>query len=804
MKLYLVLIVVLAAAVLSFAQTANELQASIRTAVDDDRFGDALASLATLERNFPDVFATNDLDYLAARLSQDTGDPAASTKWYLACIKRGSALKPYALIHLAEIARSSGSLILERSYLDEVSAFAPDSLVAEFARVRRARSWLEGGNYAMAIQSLGALPTTGGSRPPTKLEDAVMREDRLLMAQAQMLSGNAPAASELFAAIVGTAANPAQPDDNSLAAIRGLDGLDLGSDAANAPAPTLTDQEHLQRAAIYQFNRDFADARRHYEAILRDHPTSDSIPNAIFQTGRSFAQEANYPEALVWFERVIEQFPDHAVNRDALLQAGNAYARVGKPHEAIRRYEQFIASYPADDRLDRAYLNIVDILRDADKETDALNWCTKMQAVFTGKVGEALGAFAEVRIDLSRANWDGALRGLNRLLSMPELGGEAVPGGTNRTEVSFLRGYVLEQQRNFSEAIDAYLSIPDGRNEYYGSRATDRLQDLARSEAGKAAVAEKLASLRAESKNPETDRRKIQSALRLVVDPAMREQLLAALKRIYAELPGYRSAPTFDLVDPAKTSLAASGPGTDPHQAIGARLASLGLFDEAAPELEAAVRIAGSVPADLAYSAAVLNSRGDRAYKAVSFAEPLWRQVPADYQIELIPTSQISLLYPAPFRFAFRKYAIPRNVDPRFLLAIIRQESRYRPDVKSNAAARGMMQFIATTSNKIAASLGRTDFDQDELYDPSTAILFGSQYAADLFRLFPNQPHAVAGSYNGGEDNIRRWIARSRSDQPNRYVPEIAFSQSKDYVYKVMANYRVYRMFYGDDLSPAR
>ncbi len=785
------------------AETAGELQTSIRTAVGEARFADALGMLKTLEQDYPDTFSSNDLDYLAARLSVETGDPAAAARWYLACVKRGSALKPYALLHLSEIARASGDLMVERIYLDEIAAFYPGSPIAEFARNRRARSWLASGNYSLAIEALGSLVSFGGTQPKSKLEDMVTREDRLLLARAQLLAGNTADARAAFTAVLESGTNPNQPDDHSLAAVKGLDKIDLGSDNRNWKASALTDGDHMQRAFIYQFNRDLEDARLHYAAILRDLPNSAAVPDAIYQTGRSYSQEGNYPEAINWFERVIEQFPEHAVKRDALLQAGNAYARVGKPHEAVRRYEQFIESYPSDDRLARAYLNIVDILRDQGEETDALNWSAKMQEVFRGKVGEALGAFAEVRINLSSADWDGALAGLDRLLAMPELGGATVPGGTSRTEVSFLRAYALEQKRRFPDAIDAYLAIPDGRNEYYGGRATERLQDLAKIESARSAIANKLASLHTASNRLETDRRNLQSAIRLTTDTAERERLLATLKKIYGELPLYRSVPAFDLVDLAKTPVEGSETDASLNRIIGRRLAALGLFDEAAPEIEAALGDK-TATGDIGYSVAVLNSKGDRGHKAVAFAEPLWRQIPADYQIELIPTGQIELLYPAPFRYAFRKYALPRNVDPRFLLSIIRQESRYRPDVKSNAAARGLMQFISTTSTKIAASLGRTDFDQNELYAPSTAILFGSQYVADLFRLFPNQPHAVAGSYNGGEDNIRRWIARSRSDQPDRYVPEIAFSQSKDYVYKVMANYRVYRMFYGNDLSPVR
>lgn len=802
MKYLFLLATLFALAPAYYPQTADELQASIRSAAEHDRHSDALAALRDLEQKYPQTFTANDFDYLAARISEKSGDMAAASAWFLANIKRGSILRPYALFHLAAIARTSGNLMLERTYLDEIIAVEPNALLAEAARNRRARSWFESGNFAIAIRDFESL-AAGTLLPASKAQDPTAREDQLFLARALMAAGDTVAARDAFTTLITTTANAAQPDDIALAAVRGLDRLDIGPNAPAGTAPKLDDSEHLSRASIYQFNRDFTDARLHYAAIIRDHPESTSVPDAIYQTGRSFAQEANYPEAIRWFERVLEQFPENPVSRDALLQAANAYSRVGKHHEGIRRYQDFIAKYSADDRLDRAYLNIIVILRDQDEETDALKWSAKMQEVFRGKLGEALGTFAEARIHLAKNDWPAALAALDRLLAMPELGGAAVPGGTTRAEVTFLRGYTLEQERNFAAAIETYLSIPDGRNEYYGGRATERLQGLANNEAARAAAESKLASLSIGSKDREASRQNVQAALRLTVDRAARERLLGVLQSIYATLPGYNSIPRFDLIDLTKPAPAEQpSAAADLHRPIGERLAFLGLYDEAAPEYEASLSAPPS--GDLGFTLAVQNMRGDRGYKAVAFAEPLWRSVPADYQIELIPTAQVGLLYPAPYRAAFGKFAVPRNVDPRFLLSIVRQESRYRPDVRSSAAARGMMQFISTTSNKIAIELGRTDFDQDELYDPATAILFGSQYTAGLFRLFPNQPEAVAGSYNGGEDNIRRWIDRSRSDQADRYVPEIAFSQAKDYVYKVMANYRVYKMFYYNDLSAAR
>ena len=176
--------------------------------------------------------------------------------------------------------------------------------------------------------------------------------------------------------------------------------------------------------------------------------------------------------------------------------------------------------------------------------------------------------------------------------------------------------------------------------------------------------------------------------------------------------------------------------------------------------------------------------------------------MPSDYVIDLAPRELVELLYPVPFRESLLKHATTRNVDPRFVLAIARQESRFQVDAKSVAAARGMMQFIASTANEIATQLKFHDFDQDDLYNPDTAILFGSQYLANLFQQFLNQPQAVAGAYNGGADNLARWIARSHSIEADRYVPEIGFSQTKDYVYRVMANFWTYQHLYDAQLQP--
>jgi soluble lytic murein transglycosylase len=158
--------------------------------------------------------------------------------------------------------------------------------------------------------------------------------------------------------------------------------------------------------------------------------------------------------------------------------------------------------------------------------------------------------------------------------------------------------------------------------------------------------------------------------------------------------------------------------------------------------------------------------------------------------------------YPAPYRELIVRAAARRGLDPRLVLAIMRQESGFRPRAKSQAAARGLLQLTVDTAARYSARAGLNNLQDVELYRPETNILVGSEYLAELMRLFPDQPEAVIASYNGGEDNVARWLKRARQKEAGVFVAEVGFAETKDYVFKVMSNYRAYRQLYTSDLRP--
>ncbi len=272
--------------------------------------------------------------------------------------------------------------------------------------------------------------------------------------------------------------NPSQPDDFALSGVRGLDILDSGGeDAALKNAPQLAESEHLKRAQIYNFNRDFSGARRHYAAIVERYERSASVPEALYMIARGFYQERHFTEALPYFQRVAKEYPESANARDALGYYAASLARLKRFDESFAAYQSIIERYGTGPTLERAYLNIIDTLRDAGRDADALSWVEKTRTRFKGQLTATLALFSQARIHLAQGAWDKALADFDALRAESNLGSATVPGSTNQTEVSFMRAYLLEQLGRTEDAINAYLTIPDGRNEYYGGRATSVYAD---------------------------------------------------------------------------------------------------------------------------------------------------------------------------------------------------------------------------------------------------------------------------------------------------------------------------------------
>src|SRR5258708_4168565 len=148
-------------------------------------------------------------------------------------------------------------------------------------------------------------------------------------------------------------------------ALRGVNGRDRTSRGSDGKLLTLTAAEHLLRGQTYYDNRQFAQAREHFQKIFDNYPTDPAMSSALFLTGRSYYWEREYAKAIPFLDRVAREYPNIKDGREGLNFQGACNVRLGNNDEAAKIYEQYITAYPTGERIDEAYLNIIDALREA-------------------------------------------------------------------------------------------------------------------------------------------------------------------------------------------------------------------------------------------------------------------------------------------------------------------------------------------------------------------------------------------------------------------------------------------------------
>jgi len=141
-------------------------------------------------------------------------------------------------------------------------------------------------------------------------------------------------------------------------------------------------------------------------------------------------------------------------------------------------------------------------------------------------------------------------------------------------------------------------------------------------------------------------------------------------------------------------------------------------------------------------------------------------------------------------------------VSPLVMLALIRQESFFDPLAGSGAGALGLTQVVPPTAQEIAAELGITDFEDDQLFRPVVSVTFGSHYLGNQLATFDGNLYYALAAYNAGPGSAASWQTAA-GDDVDLFVEEIEYSQANLYVRLVMENLAVYRYLYGGASGPS-
>ncbi|MEM9988391.1 MAG: lytic transglycosylase domain-containing protein, partial [Pseudomonadota bacterium] len=137
-------------------------------------------------------------------------------------------------------------------------------------------------------------------------------------------------------------------------------------------------------------------------------------------------------------------------------------------------------------------------------------------------------------------------------------------------------------------------------------------------------------------------------------------------------------------------------------------------------------------------------------------------------------------------------------VEEALILGLSRQESEFNPRAFSRAKARGLMQLLASTAKITARKEGFPYSTPRLMDDPAYNLVLGAAHLSHLLERFDGSYIMVLAAYNAGPHRVDGWIKtygdpRDKDVDPIDWVELIPFSETRNYVMRVLENTQVYR-----------
>jgi len=154
---------------------------------------------------------------------------------------------------------------------------------------------------------------------------------------------------------------------------------------------------------------------------------------------------------------------------------------------------------------------------------------------------------------------------------------------------------------------------------------------------------------------------------------------------------------------------------------------------------------------------------------------------------------------------AFPLGAIPETADisgagKALAYAIARQESAFNPQAVSPANAKGLLQLLPSTAKRVASRYQMAYAEDKLTEDPAFNATLGSHYLGEQIDKFDGSLIMTFAAYNAGPNRVDQWIKRYGDPRGKSleaavdWIEDIPFTETRDYVQRVMENYQVYKM----------
>jgi soluble lytic murein transglycosylase len=155
-------------------------------------------------------------------------------------------------------------------------------------------------------------------------------------------------------------------------------------------------------------------------------------------------------------------------------------------------------------------------------------------------------------------------------------------------------------------------------------------------------------------------------------------------------------------------------------------------------------------------------------------------------------------LYPFPYLETIVKWSQERQINSILVTALIRQESRFMPGIKSVVGATGLMQVMPETGAWVAEKINLKKYSLENVDDN---VKLGTWYLDHTHDEYKNNSMLAVASYNAGPNAVADWLKRFSFSDPDAFAEKIPFPETKGYVKSVFENYWNYLRIYNPEVN---
>jgi soluble lytic murein transglycosylase len=499
-------------------------------------------------------------------------------------------------------------------------------------------------------------------------------------------------------------------------------------------------------------------AKEHVLALRARHPALLPAGAARLEEARLLLAEHDYAAAQSAAAEILDRL-EGVDPADAVRVQADALYGEGKVEAALSALWRITDRYPDSPAAPEAWFRMATILWNRDRDAVALQAYEQLRRLYPYGPHTAEALYASGRIHEKAGDADAAMQIYGELV-------RRFPGTRLSAEAAWRIGWIHYLAHDWSAADATFARLAERTTE---RDAAAYWQARALGHAGRSATA--------------------QAVYRTILqrDPNGYYAMWAQ-RRLRGDLDSPLLTPT-SVVAPEPPQ-PGQAPFTDPfHLPRWEELRATGVVTLAHGELAAIEREHPDDGAVLQYLF--------RAYRTIDAYAASVRLLRRAGSVVALPESERRrFAYPLAFWGTVERESQSAVVAPLLVEAVMRQESLFDPQARSPADARGLMQLLPGTAARVATANGM-HVDVAELTEPDINIALGVRYLRDLLGRFSGDPLKAVAAYNGGETAVERWQRRFGDLQPDEFVESITYRETRDYVKRVMANYRQYVQLYG-------